>query len=138
MAKISWIVPVNRVLKNENNDMVLDSPITQLGLRVLPNNYSFNVAFGIIDLDILKENTVKFIMGTQIDGNKHILINTYLNLDTPMTGIDNEIIENNSVEFDSSININNFDFEHEGLHFIRLEIDDNSMESYFNVVIKGV
>lgn len=138
MAKISWIVPVNRVLKNENEDMVLDSPITQLGLRVLPNNYSFNIAFGIIDINISKENIVKFSMGTYIDGDKHILICTDLKLDTPKIEIDKEIIENNSVEFDSNINVNNFDFEHEGLHFIKLEIDEDSMETYFNVVIKGV
>ncbi|MDL0112367.1 hypothetical protein [Mammaliicoccus sciuri] len=137
MAKISWIVPVNNVLKNDNNEMVLDTPITQLSLRILPNNYSFSIAFGIIDLDSTKENIVKFSMGKQHQDSKQTFINTDFRLNQMFV---NEDLDEKYklVEFDSNININNFNFEHEGLHFIKLEIEDDSLEVYFTVVVKGV
>ena len=40
MAQIAWIMPTARVLNNENNRMVLDTPLTQIVLEIVPNNFT--------------------------------------------------------------------------------------------------
>lgn len=62
MAQIAWIMPTARVLNNENNRMVLDTPLTQIVLEIVPNNFTFDIAFGIIDLDVSKQNDLNIVI----------------------------------------------------------------------------
>ncbi|EIS6535458.1 hypothetical protein LN325_002238 [Staphylococcus pseudintermedius] len=137
MAKIAWIIPVERVLNNEHGDVVFDSPITQLALEAFPNNYTFSIAFGIIDLNPKIPNEIKFKMG--VESNEHeVLSDLSFTIENNLSQSLMAAIDNELIEYSTNINLNNFRFPIPGIYFIELEIDENRMKINFKVTNKGV
>ncbi|MBO0385602.1 hypothetical protein [Staphylococcus haemolyticus] len=139
MAQIAWIMPTARVLNNENDRMVLDTPLTQIVLDIVPNNFTFDIAFGIIDLDVSKQNDLNIVIeNISTDIPKKILDST-LSIERNIAYKSDNVNEKDKyIEFESSIILNNFKFPLEGIHRITLTIENNSMHSYFKVITRGI
>lgn len=139
MAKIAWIIPTGRVLSNENNRMVLDTPLTQIILDVVPNNFTFDIAFGVIDLDISKQNDLNIVIENESTNKPEKILDSTLTIEKNTAYTSDNVDEKDKyIEFESSIILNNFKFPLEGIHRITLTIDNNSMHSYFKVVTRGI
>lgn len=139
MAKIAWITPTSRVLSNENNRMVLDTPLTQIVLDVVPNNFTFDIAFGVIDLDMSKQNDLNIVIENESINKPEKILDSTLTIEKNTAYTSDNVDEKDKyIEFESSIILNNFKFPLEGIHRITLTIDNNSMHSYFKVVTRGI
>ncbi|MGW9775834.1 hypothetical protein ACUW50_001485 [Staphylococcus sp. 093350072-1] len=139
MAKIAWITPTSRVLSNENNRMVLDTPLTQIVLDVVPNNFTFDIAFGIIDLDMSKQNDLNIVIENESTNKPEKILDSTLTIEKNIAYTSDNVNEKDKyIEFESSVILNNFKFPLEGIHRITLTIDNNSMHSYFKVVTRGI
>lgn len=139
MAKIAWITPTSRVLSNENNRMVLDTPLTQIVLDVVPNNFTFDIAFGIIDLDMSKQNNLNIVIENESTNKPKKILDSTLTIEKNIAYTSDNVNEKDKyIEFESSVILNNFKFSLEGMHRITLTIDNNSMHSYFKVVTRGI
>lgn len=138
MAKVAWIVPVARVLNSEHGDVVLDTPLTQIALEAFPNNYSFSIAFGIIDLNPNIENTIKFKVGMEKDDFRQELLDANLTLENNFGDEVKELLSDHFVAYDSNVNLNNVRFAEPGRYYIELTIDGNVTKVNFNVISKGV
>lgn len=139
MAKIAWITPTSRVLSNENNRMVLDTPLTQIVLDVVPNNFTFDIAFGIIDLDMSKQNSLNIVIENESTNKPEKILDSTLTIEKNIAYTSDNVNEKDKyIEFESSVILNNFKFSLEGIHRITLTIDNNSMHSYFKVVTRGI
>lgn len=139
MAKIAWITPTSRVLSNENNRMVLDTPLTQIVLDVVPNNFTFDIAFGVIDLDMSKQNDLNIVIENESTNKPEKILDSTLTIEKNIAYTSDNVNEKDKyIEFESSVILNNFKFSLEGIHRITLTIDNNSMHSYFKVVTRGI
>jgi len=139
MAKIAWITPTSRVLSNENNRMVLDTPLTQIVLDVVPNNFTFDIAFGVIDLDMSKQNDLNIVIENESTNKPEKILDSTLTIEKNIAYTSDNVNEKDKyIEFESSVILNNFKFPLEGIHRITLTIDNNSMHSYFKVVTRGI
>ncbi|MCE5011344.1 DUF6941 family protein [Staphylococcus warneri] len=138
MAKVAWIAPVTRALNNEYGDLVLDTPLTQLALEAFPNNYSFSIAFGIIDLDPNIQNKINLRIGLEQDNTTEVIFNVDIQMENNLDREYQEFLSNKKVEYESNINLSNFRFEKPGLYYIELSIDNNSTKINFKVTNKGV
>ena len=138
MAKVAWIAPVTRALNNEYGDLVLDTPLTQLALEAFPNNYSFSIAFGIIDLDPNIQNKINLRIGLEQDNTTEVIFNVDIQMENNLDREYQEFLGNKKVEYESNINLSNFRFEKPGLYYIELSIDNNSTKINFKVTNKGV
>ena len=127
MAKVAWVVPSIEVFNNPNGNLVIDSPLSYLNLEVLPNNYSFDVSFGIIGIDELKVYKLLFEL---IDPDGKIMFNTNVNIDRKEMQEQNKDKEFLNV-FETNARFNNFRFEKEGIHTIKLTIEENTSKAYF-------
>lgn len=130
MARIAWIVPSINVFNNPDGELVIDSPLTFLELETLPNNFSFNVSFGIIELEELKKYSLLFEM---LDPEMNSIFKTEVNIDN------NELIKAHPDKeflnvFVSNAHLNNFKFKKQGIHTIQLEIDKDISKACFNVI----
>ncbi|MFI3547386.1 hypothetical protein V5G65_15235 [Mammaliicoccus sciuri] len=130
MAKVAWVVPSLEVFNNPNGNLVIDSPMSYLNLEVLPNNYSFDVSFGIIGIEELKIYTLQFEL---IDPDDKIMFNTNVNIDRVKMDEENGDKEFLNV-FETNARFNNLRFEKEGIHSIKLTIENNTSKAYFNVM----
>ena len=139
MAKIAWITPTSRVLSNENNRMVLDTPLTQIVLDVVQNNFTFYIAYGIIDLDMSKQNSLNIVIENESTNKPEKILDSTLTIEKNIAYTSDNVNEKDKyIEFESSVILNNFKFSLEGIHRITLTIDNNSMHSYFKVVTRGI
>ncbi|WP_420890824.1 DUF6941 family protein [Mammaliicoccus vitulinus] len=102
----------------------------QLNLEVLPNNYSFDVSFGIIGIDEIKTYTLQFEL---IDPDDKIMFNTTVKIDKKKMDEENGDKKHLNV-FETNARFNNLRFEKEGIHSIKLTIEDNTSNAYFNVM----
>lgn len=130
MAKVAWVVPSLEVFNNPNGNLVIDSPMSYLNLEVLPNNYSFDVSFGIIGIEELKIYTLQFEL---IDPDDKIMFNTNVSIDRVKMDEENGDKEFLNV-FETNARFNNLRFEKEGIHSIKLTIENNTSKAYFNVM----
>ncbi|AUJ52973.1 hypothetical protein B2G94_09950 [Staphylococcus hominis subsp. hominis] len=139
MAKISWLVPIMRALNNEDGELVLDTPLTQLALEAFPNNYTFSIAFGIIDLNPNILNEMKLRIGIERqDNTEYEIFNANIQMESNLNKEYKEFLVGKTVEYNSNINLNNFRFAEPGLYFIELTIDNNPTKINFRVTPKGV
>lgn len=127
MAKIGWAVIANAVLNNQNNQPVLDSPIVSIDLPVVPNNFSFSLAFCAIDMIESK----KYILDLKIfePSNDAPLVSGEIGLDHKY-----DLSQKNS-SFFSDVGFQNFQFNEFGIHRIELKIEEDSepFTIYFEV-----
>ncbi|GGH99635.1 MULTISPECIES: DUF6941 family protein [Mammaliicoccus] len=130
MAKVAWVVPSVEVFNNPSGNLVIDSPMSYLNLEVLPNNYSFDVSFGIIGIDEIKTYTLQFEL---IDPDDKIIFNTTVKIDKKKMDEENGDKKHLNV-FETNARFNNLRFEKEGIHSIKLTIEDNTSNAYFNVM----
>ncbi|WP_440858372.1 hypothetical protein [Staphylococcus shinii] len=138
MARVAWIVPSNEVFNNNEKKLVIDAPFAEVNLINIPSQYSFTVSFGIIGLDINKDNIIKFEIGFfKDDDDKKILLEAPLHIGNPKSDEINEIGNLGLAEFISNISLKNFIFEATGLHYVKMEIDDNTQINYFNVNVSS-
>lgn len=94
MAKVAWIAPVTRALNNEYGDLVLDTPLTQLALEAFPNNYSFSIAFGIIDLDPNIQNKINLRIGLEQDNTTEVIFNVDIQMENNLDREYQEFLSN--------------------------------------------
>ncbi|MDO0995371.1 hypothetical protein [Staphylococcus borealis] len=132
MAKVAWIVPSIGVFNNPDGELVIDSPITFIDLEVLPNNFSFDVSFGILELDELKIYDLTFEI---FDPDSESIFRTTVQIDK-----NNIVKEHPDKEFIdifvSNAHLTNFKFEKYGVYSIQLRIEGDIANARFNV-IKG-
>ncbi len=83
MARVAWIVPSNEVFNNNEDRLVINSPLAEITLFNIPSQYSFTISFGIIGLDIMKENTISFEIGYFKNNEEKILIDAPLEIGDP-------------------------------------------------------
>ena len=60
MVNIAWVVPSLGVFNNSQGDLVIEKPLSFIDLEALPNNFSFNVSFGIINLEEHRQYKLNF------------------------------------------------------------------------------
>ncbi|WP_086428033.1 DUF6941 family protein [Staphylococcus cornubiensis] len=129
MAKIAWIVPSLGVYNNHQGDLVIEKPLSFIELETLPNNFSFNISFGIINLEDTKQYDLNFQI---LDPEDQIIFDINVDIDHQKLIQDNTNKPFNNV-FESNANFNNFKFQKEGLYTIKLSIDNSHAQSNFNV-----
>ena len=129
MVNIAWIVPSLGVFNNSQGDLVIDKPLSFIDLEALPNNFSFNVSFGIINLEEHRQYKLNFQI---IDPEQKIIFDINVEIDHQRLIEDNPDKKFNNV-FESNANFNNFKFQKEGIYTIKLSIDDAEAQSNFNV-----
>ncbi|WP_305751814.1 hypothetical protein [Mammaliicoccus sciuri] len=137
MARVAWIVPSNEVFNNNEDRLVINSPLAEITLFNIPSQYSFTISFGIIGLDIKKENTISFEIGYFKNNEKTILIDAPLQIGEPRS---DEIDINEEIglaEFISNVSLKNFLFRETGLHYVEMSIDGNTLVNYFHVNVSG-
>lgn len=130
MVNIAWVVlPSLGVFNNSQGDLVIDKPLSFIDLEALPNNFSFNVSFGIINLEEHRQYKLNFQI---IDPEQKIIFDINVEIDHQRLIEDNPDKKFNNV-FESNANFNNFKFQKEGIYTIKLSIDDAEAQSNFNV-----
>ncbi|WP_323702838.1 DUF6941 family protein [Mammaliicoccus sp. Dog046] len=129
MVKIAWVVPSLSVLNNQQGDLVIEKPLSFIDLEALPNNFSFNVSFGIINLEDFRQYDLNFKI---IDPEEQIIFDINVAIDHQKLIQDNPEKQLKNV-FESNANFNNFKFQKEGLYTIKLSIDNTEAQSNFNV-----
>lgn len=128
MVKISNFICVQEVNNNEKtDDVILRKPISTLFLENLPNNFSFFVFFSIVDIDWnLGERHLLGLSVMDPEGNCVFEIN---NVQIPLETPSGEKLHDLSANFA----INNVRFGMEGLHEIKLTVDNAISKTYFAV-----
>ncbi|HEC2174386.1 DUF6941 family protein [Staphylococcus delphini] len=129
MAKIAWMIPSQGVFNNHQGGLVIEKPLSFIELEALPNNFSFNISFGIINVEETKQYDLNFQI---LDPEDQIIFDTHVGIDHQKLIQDNTNKQINNV-FESNANFNNFKFQKEGLYTIKLSIDDSQAQSNFNV-----
>ncbi|MEJ7438676.1 hypothetical protein WL735_03085 [Staphylococcus hominis] len=129
MVNIAWVVPSLGVFNNSQGDLVIDKPLSFIDLEALPNNFSFNVSFGIINLEKHRQYKLNFQI---IDPEQKVIFDINVEIDHQRLIEDNPDKKFNNV-FESNANFNNFKFQKEGIYTIKLSIDDAEAQSNFNV-----
>lgn len=129
MAKIAWMIPSQGVFNNQQGGLVIEKPLSFIELEALPNNFSFNISFGIINVEETKQYDLNFQI---LDPEDQIIFDTHVGIDHQKLIQDNTNKQINNV-FESNANFNNFKFQKEGLYTIKLSIDDSQVQSNFNV-----
>lgn len=129
MAKIAWMIPSQGVFNNQQGGLVIEKPLSFIELEALPNNFSFNISFGIINVEETKQYDLNFQI---LDPEDQIIFDTHVGIDHQKLIQDNTNKQINNV-FESNANFNNFKFQKEGLYTIKLSIDDSQAQSNFNV-----
>ncbi|HEC2156561.1 TPA: hypothetical protein R1907_002296 [Staphylococcus delphini] len=107
----------------------MKKPLSFIELEALPNNFSFNISFGIINVEETKQYDLNFQI---LDPEDQIIFDTHVGIDHQKLIQDNTNKQINNV-FESNANFNNFKFQKEGLYTIKLSIDDSQAQSNFNV-----
>ncbi|HEC2244415.1 TPA: hypothetical protein R1945_002087 [Staphylococcus delphini] len=129
MAKIAWMIPSQEVFNNHQEGLVIEKPLSFIELETLPNNFSFNISFGITNVEETKQYDLNFQI---LDPEDQIIFDTHVGIDHQKLIQDNTNKQINNV-FESNANFNNFKFQKEGLYTIKLSIDDSQAQSNFNV-----
>ncbi|MFW3590130.1 DUF6941 family protein [Staphylococcus caprae] len=129
MVNIAWVVPSLGVFNNPQGDLVIQKPLSFIDLEALPNNFSFSVSFGIINLEDDGQYKLYFQI---IDPAQKVIFDINVEIDHQKLIKDNPNKEFNNV-FESNANFNNFKFQKEGLYTIKLSIDNSEAQSNFNV-----
>ena len=129
MVNIAWVVPSLGVFNNSQGDLVIEKPLSFIDLEALPNNFSFNVSFGIINLEEHRQYKLNFQI---IDPEQKVIFDIEVEIDHQRLIKDNPDKKFNNV-FESNANFNNFKFQNEGIYTIKLSIDDAESQSNFNV-----
>ncbi|MEC5378955.1 hypothetical protein VWJ19_11375, partial [Staphylococcus hominis] len=108
-------------------------------LDVVPNNFTFDIAFGVIDLDMSKQNDLNIVIENESTNKPEKILDSTLTIEKNIAYTSDNVNEKDKyIEFESSVILNNFKFPLEGIHRITLTIDNNSMHSYFKVVTRGI
>lgn len=129
LVNIAWVVPSLGVFNNQQGDLVIEKPLSFIDLEALPNNFSFSVSFGIINLEETRQYDLNFQI---IDPNQQKIFDINAKIDHQKLVQDNPDKQFNNV-FESNANFNNFKFQEEGMYTIKLSIDDSQAQSNFNV-----
>lgn len=129
MVNIAWVVPSLGVFNNPQGDLVIEKPLSFIELEALPNNFSFSVSFGIINLD----SNGKYDLNFKITDPEHqVIFDINVEIDHKKMVEDNPEKEFNNT-FESNANFNNFKFQKEGMYTIELAIDNSHAQANFNV-----
>lgn len=123
------MIPSQGVFNNHQGGLVFEKPLSLIELEALPNNFSFNISFGIINVEETKQYDLNFQI---LDPEDQIIFDTHVGIDHQKLIQDNTNKQINNV-FESNANFNNFKFQKEGLYTIKLSIDDSQAQSNFNV-----
>lgn len=126
MPKVGWALITSAVFNNQNNQPVLDHPLATIDLFNVPNNYTFSLAFCLINL----VEDRKYILKIEIfepDNEEPLL--------TGEVGIDHKLmVPFDKSSFFSDLNMQNFRFNKFGEHKIVFSLDDKeSHKIYFDV-----
>ncbi|HEC2171438.1 TPA: hypothetical protein R1903_001954, partial [Staphylococcus delphini] len=125
----AWMIPSQGVFNNHQEGLVIEKPLSFIELETLPNNFSFNISFGITNVEETKQYDLNFQI---LDPEDQIIFDTHVGIEHQKLIQDNTNKQINNV-FESNANFNNFKFQKEGLYTIKLSIDDSQAQSNFNV-----
>ncbi|MFA7745093.1 DUF6941 family protein [Salinicoccus roseus] len=129
MAKIAWAVISSGTFNNPNNQMVIDNPLPLIKLDNFPNNFSFSLAFSIIELNESREYKLKIVIGND-SGDELLSGDLNINHEFDKTNINDVFV--------SDINVSNLKFPKPGLHHVELTLDDSKDQFRIYFLVRKV
>ena len=60
MARISTFMYCDNV-QNQNNNMVVNSPMQIITMNYIPGMFSFSVIFGVLDINQYEDHRIRFV-----------------------------------------------------------------------------
>lgn len=126
MARVAWAIIANGTYNNPNNQLVIDNPLPMIGLETFPNNYSFSIAFSLIELYDSRDYNLNIFIGND-NGVKIVEANINLIHEYDRAQANDIYV--------SDINLNNVRFPSPGLYHLKLTLDaaDDPFTIYFLV-----
>lgn len=131
MAKVAYAVVSSNILLNNRQEIVVENPFHTIILNNLPNHYTFNLSFSIIEIEHNAHHIVKINIIHEESGK--IISDAIMEFDTEPSPLDdNEILGTMS----QNVEIRNQLFEDYGTYKIEFDVNGNIHSIYFMVTQK--
>ncbi|KAA1039106.1 hypothetical protein ERX35_007780 [Macrococcus equipercicus] len=126
MARVAWGAVAKGAINGSNGSIALNEPFTTIQLKNLPNNYSFQLAFGLIELEH-KRHELNIEIGHEC--TKDIISSGSISFDLEPEDANKPVLG----DMYSTIFLSNIEFKEAGIHYISLKIADSELKILLHV-----
>lgn len=127
MARVAWATISTGTYNNPNNQLVIDNPLSLIKLEAFPSLFTFNLSFSVIEMNESKHYVMDIEIGEE-GGEK--IVNADLN-------IDHQYDSSNPLDvFTSDATISNIRFPHEGLYYVKINVDNSSVDHTIYFIVR--